>query len=166
MIRHEYRVRREDYRPSGRTIPPDLEVRPPSEEDRLALTDLMMDAYVGTIDYDGETHEQAVEEVDGAYSPEALLAESRVAVDDDVIRSAVLVSRNQGEAFVGYVMTRAGIKNLGLATALLDPCAEAIWSAGYSQIRAWITEGNHPSERIFLRAGFEVIGTWDSTKEG
>lgn len=165
MIRHEYRVRPEDYRPSGGTIPPDLEVRTPFEEDRLPLADLMMDAYVGTIDYDGETHEQAVEEVDGAFSPESLLAESRVAVDDGVIQSAVLVSLNQGEAFIGYVMTRAGIKNQGLATALLDLSAEAR-SAGYSQIRAWITAGNHPSERIFLRAGFEVTGTWDSTREG
>jgi RimJ/RimL family protein N-acetyltransferase len=119
----------------------------------------MMDAYVGTIDYGGETHEQAVEEVDGAFQDEALLAESRIALRDGVIHSAVLVSLVDGDAFIGYVMTRADDKNQGLASALLDLSVEAIWAAGYDEIRAVITEGNTPSEKVFTRAGFTIVET-------
>jgi len=158
MIRNEYLVGRSGYRPSGRTVPEDMEVRSPTPEDRLKLATLMMDAYVGTIDYEGETYEQAIEEVDGAFEHEALLNESRIAEHDDVIHSAVLVSLVDGDAFIGYVMTKADDKNQGLASALLDLSAEAIWAAGYDQIRAFITEGNTPSEKVFLRVGFTVVG--------
>ncbi len=159
MIRHEYLVGRDGYLPSGRTVPAHLGVRPPTPEDRLELATLMMDAYVGTIDYEGETYEQAIEEVDGAFEHEALLDESRIAEGDGTIHSAVLVSLVDGDAFIGYVMTRADDKNAGLATALLDLSAEAIWAAGYAQIRAFIAEGNTPSEKVFTRAGFTVVGT-------
>jgi len=158
MIRHEYLVTRRGYRPSGRSLPDDLLVRAPTKEDRLDLATLMMEAYVGTIDYDGETHDQAVEEIDGAFASEALLAESRVAAGNGVIHSAVLVSLVDDDAFIGYAMTRADAKNRGLASALLDLSMEAIWAAGYEQVRCFITEGNEPSEKVFTRAGFEVVG--------
>ncbi|HSF87654.1 MAG TPA: GNAT family N-acetyltransferase [Acidimicrobiia bacterium] len=61
--------------------------------------------------------------------------------------------------FVGYVMTRADAKNRGVATALLDIAVAAAWEAGHDEIRAWITEGNIPSERMFTRAGFEIVGS-------
>jgi RimJ/RimL family protein N-acetyltransferase len=159
VIRHEYLVTREGFRLSGRALPETLQVREPLLADRFGIADLMMSAYLGTIDYDGETFEQAVEEVDGYFADEALLAESRIAERDGIIHSAVLVSLVEGEAFIGYVMTRADDKNRGLAGALLDLSVEAIWAAGYGHIRAFITEGNVPSEKIFPRTGFEVVGT-------
>lgn len=159
MIRHEYLVTRRGYRPSGRSLPSDLDVRPPTTADRLDLATLMMEAYVGTIDYDGETYDQAVEEVDGAIASEALLAESRVAVGIGIIHSAVLVSLVDDDAFIGYAMTRADAKNRGLASALLDLSMEAIWTAGFEQVRCFITKGNEASEKVFTRAGFKVVGT-------
>jgi RimJ/RimL family protein N-acetyltransferase len=166
MIRHEYLVERQAYRSSERALPPGVALRPPVDADRPELAALMMDAYVGTIDYDGETLEQAVEEVDGAFSNEALVGLSRVAIKDGTIVSALLVSLVESDAVVGYVMTRAAAKVQGYATVLLDECAAAIWDAGYDRIRAWITEGNTPSERVFRRAGFHVVGTTATDSAG
>lgn len=160
MIRHEYRVGVAGYRPSDRTTPPGFELRQPIGADRLELASLMMDAYAGTIDYDGETEEQAVAEIDGYLAGEAYLDTSVVAVGDGRIVSAVLVSRILGVPLIGYAMTRAEVKGQGLASALLDAAAAAIWAAGHEEIRAFITAGNGPSETIFKRVGFEVIGTY------
>lgn len=159
MIRHEYLVERETYVTSGEVLPTDVQVRAPVDADRAELAELMMDAYVGTIDYHGETLDQAVEEVDGAFSSGALLDLSRVAVEDGTIVSAVLVNLVEHDPFIGYAMTRAAFKGRGYASALLDECATAIWDAGHNRIRAWITSGNTPSEKVFLGAGFEVVGT-------
>jgi RimJ/RimL family protein N-acetyltransferase len=159
MIRHEYLVTRDGYQPSGREPPGDIEVRPPTRNDRPSLADLMMSAYVGTIDYDGETVEQAAEEINGYFEHEALPYESRLAESHGIVRSVVLVSLVEGDALIGYVMTRADDKSRGLASALLDLSMEAIWEAGYNRVRGFITEGNAPSERLFTRTGFEVIGT-------
>jgi RimJ/RimL family protein N-acetyltransferase len=136
-------------------------VRSPRVEDRLELAELMMDAYVGTIDYDGETLEQAIAEIDGYLAGEAYLDTSRLAAGNDGIVSAVLMSRLAGVPLVGYVMTRANQKNRGLGSALLDLAIAAVWAAGYGEVRAFITAGNGPSEFIFRRAGFTVIATYD-----
>lgn len=160
MIRHEYRLNRDDYRPSGWSVAPDVIVRQPTAEDRLQLASLMMDAYADTIDYDGETEEQALEEVDGYLAGEAYLDVSVVAIVDDVIQSAVLAGRILGVPMIGYAMTRAAVKGRGLASALLDLAIAAIWDAGADELRAFITEGNTSSERIFKRVGFEVVGTY------
>ena len=158
MKRFEYLVDRDSYRPSGRSLPVSMGVREPTRNDRDALAELMMDAYVGTIDYHGESLSQAVEEVDGWFASEALLAHSRVATAVGAIQSAILASLVDEDAFIGYVMTRAAVKNRGLAQALLDLSAGSIWEAGFTRIRAWITEGNAPSEAVFLRAGFTIVG--------
>lgn len=120
----------------------------------------MMDAYVGTIDYEGETPEQAVEEVAGYLESEAYLEVSRLAISDGVIQCAALMSRLAGVPLVGFVMTRAAMKGRGLASALLDIATDAVWATGADEIRAFITEGNMPSEAIFTKAGYERIATY------
>jgi RimJ/RimL family protein N-acetyltransferase len=160
VIRFECLVSPKSYTPSGRVLPGGLVVRAPTADDRHGLASLMMDAYVGTIDYEGETLDQALEEVAGYFDSEALLEVSWVAVTQGTVQSAVLVSMAAGVPLVGYVMTRAEMKNQGVASGLLDMSVEAIWDAGYGELRAFITDGNVPSEIIFKRAGFEVIATY------
>ncbi|MDX2344566.1 MAG: hypothetical protein QNL12_12915 [Acidimicrobiia bacterium] len=160
MTRHEYRLTKPQFLPSGRLIPDDHRVRAATAEDHHELADLMMDAYLGTIDYEGETPEQAVEEVGGYLETEAYLEVSRVAVYDGVIQSAVMMSRIAGVPLVGFVMTRAAAKGQGLGSALLDVATAAVWATGAEEMRAFITEGNLPSEAIFVKAGYEVIATY------
>ncbi len=158
VIRHEYLVTRAGYRSSGKVLPRGLDIRIPTIDNRLELASLMMDAYLDTIDYEGETEDQAVEEVDGYLAAGAYLDVSRIAVNAGTVESAVLVSRLAGLPIVGYVMTRAALKGRGFASALLDESMAALWQNGHEDVRAFITEGNTPSEVIFTRAGFEVVG--------
>ncbi|MEA2000540.1 MAG: GNAT family N-acetyltransferase [Actinomycetota bacterium] len=160
MVRYEYLVTRETHTPLGRTLAVPLRLRQPTANDRLELATLMMDSYVGTIDYEGETYEQAVVEVDEYLAAEALLDVSQITLNEGVIQSAVLMSRVVGTPLVGYVMTRADLKNRGIASALLDIAIEAVWATDDEEVRAFITEGNLPSETIFERAGFRVIGSY------
>lgn len=160
MTRHEYHVSASLFVPSGHALEGGFESRIPVAQDREALADLMMDAYVGTVDYEGESVDQALEEVDRYLSAEAYLEVSRLAVGDGVIGSAVLMSRLAGEPLVGYVMTRAALKGQGLASALLDEATAAVWATGADGLRAFITAGNGPSESIFLKAGYRVIASY------
>jgi RimJ/RimL family protein N-acetyltransferase len=121
----------------------------------------MLDAYLGTIDYEGEDIDDAGGEVDRYLTAGAYLPASRVVELDGVIQSAVLLSRIAGIPIVGYVMTRAAFKNRGLASALVDEAASATWNDGHNHLRAFITAGNTPSEKLFVRAGFRVVGEHD-----
>jgi RimJ/RimL family protein N-acetyltransferase len=130
-----------------------ITLRRPTLEDRDDLARLMLDAYRGTIDYDGEDLEAALNEVDGYLGGSPMLDMSRVAILEGWVVGAVLVTLWRDEPLIGYVMTVPEHKNKGLATTLLRDSLSALAVEGWSTAHAFITEGNVPSEALFLGVG-------------
>ncbi len=60
---------------------------------------------------------------------------------------------------VGYVMCHPTWKDRGLAALVLARSLRLMKESGHSQVRAVITEGNVPSERLFLSAGFRRLAS-------
>ncbi len=114
----------------------------------------MMDAYRGTIDYEGETVDDARLEVAGYFDGDPILEHSWIGVRGGSVVSACLVSKQDDRPLIAYVMTAAHAKNQGVAAWLLGRCLDTLQAVGYVQADAWITDGNAPSERMFLKAGF------------
>lgn len=144
-IRYEMDV----VRAAGATAPADVTVRSVTVEDWPELADLMLDAYTGTIDYDGEDLDDAMAEVGSFLEGDPWLTHSRVAQVDDGIASAVLVSGIEGEPFIGYVMTRAAHKRRGLGRLLVSSAMSSLAGAGHTRVAFYITDGNTASERLF-----------------
>jgi GNAT superfamily N-acetyltransferase len=131
------------------------QLRTPTAADRESLARLMLDAYLGTIDYEGETIVEARAEVDGwLASPEAALDQSHVAVEAGTIVSAVLLSRVDGMPFVAYLYTDPAWKGRGLAEGLMRSAMRERAARGDERIHLWVTVGNTPAERIYERLGF------------
>lgn len=128
-------------------------VRKVTAADREELAELMLDAYVGTIDYDDECYEDALGEVRGYFGEEPLLAHSHLAEVEGRIASAVLVSLFNGQPFISYVMTLATHKSKGLATLVTATSIATLAGEGYQKVFLYITEGNEPSEAMFQRLG-------------
>jgi RimJ/RimL family protein N-acetyltransferase len=132
-----------------------LPVRHPSTDDAEALAVLMLDAYRGTIDFEGtETLDVARDEVRGYFSRTPMLEHSFVALDAEVPVAAVLVGRYDGLPLIGYVMTAAAHKGRRLATALNALALASLDAAGERQAHLWVTRGNTHAERIYERLGF------------
>jgi hypothetical protein len=126
--------------------------RAPEPGDAEPLAQLMLDAYMGTIDYDGENIEDARAEIEEYFSSEPLLGCSRIIEVEGVLAAASLLSIWQGSALVGYVMTGSSSKRHGLARAALLGSLDCL-SATYREAFAFITEGNTASERLFASLG-------------
>jgi len=137
----------------------DASVRQPTSADADALAQLMLDAYLGTIDYDGEMLEDAREEVVGYFARSPMPDCSWLNLADGVPVSSSLVSgwADRGCPIVSYVMTAPAWKGQGLASDLLARSLVSLAEAGHREVRAVITEGNVPSETIFARAGFRRV---------
>lgn len=148
-IRYEVDV----VRAAGATAPGDVTVRSVTVEDWPELADLMLDAYTGTIDYDGEDLDDAMAEVGSFLDGDPWLKHSRVAQVDERIASAVLVSGMDGEPFIGYVMTRAAHKRRGLGRLLVSSAMSSLAGAGHTYVAFYITAGNIASERLFMGLG-------------
>ena len=161
MPRHQYHLNLTPYTlyPSHLFPLSPFLLRNPTPADLPTLAALMIDAYTGTIDYDGETLEDAKGEVQSYFngaSGEPLLDASCMCFDGETLASAILTSFWEGTPLVAYVMTSAGYKGQGLARALLHKSLIRLKEQDHTQVRAFITEGNTPSETIFKTIGFQL----------
>lgn len=139
---------------SGPAPPGGVRIRTVTPADLARLAMLMLDAYVGTIDYEGEDLDDAIEEVRSFLDDDAsLLDRSYLVEDDGEVVSAVLVSMSQGRPFIGYVMTLPSHKNQGLGRLGVGQVLKRLADDGHESIALYITEGNTPSERLFRSVG-------------
>ena len=163
MKRHDYyldltRLRKSSNGPDAI----DIELKPATASDIDELAGLMLDAYRGTIDYQGEDIDDAREEIRNYLCTEndgdPVTAQSRLAFRDGRLISACLCTRLEGEPhpLIAYVMTSPADKGRGIARYLLMNVLEQLSNAGHKGVSAVITEGNTPSERLFRNAGFTV----------
>ncbi|GAB4212638.1 MAG: hypothetical protein OHK0022_48690 [Roseiflexaceae bacterium] len=156
--RHEYRLLLTEVQQPKVAVLPGL-LRNPTPADAEQLAALMLDAYQGTIDYDGETLDDARGEVRSFFEQETtppLLACSWVAqAGDELVAASLAVFWAQRDCpLIAYVMARAAHKGRGIARGLVGRSLGSLRAAGYTEVRAVITQGNLPSERLFARLGF------------
>lgn len=164
MNRYEYFLKLVDYAPLDvPLLDSKFQIRTVQKEDVPALAELMIAAYRGTIDYDGETYEDALGEVKAFMAGERggapWLDLSYVVTVDSQVVGACLVGEWQARnlPLIAYVMTSAEWKNHGLSHSLLIQTLQSLKQKGTTEVRAVITEGNTPSENLFLKNGFQRI---------
>jgi len=59
--------------------------------------------------------------------------------------------------WIAYVLTEPEWKGHGLATVAVAECVRRIREASNVEIRAAVTDGNTPSERLLTSVGFERV---------
>lgn len=126
-------------------------------KDEPALGPLMLRAYRGTVDDEGETVEDAVAEVRktlaGDYG-DFLPACSMVAERDGHVVSATLVTRLLGQPFVAFTFTDPTRRCQGLAGACIRAAMAALQARGERELGLMVTLANTPAVSLYTRLGF------------
>ena len=141
--------------------PPGLRTLGPG--DAPALATLMLDAYRGTIDDEGESPEGAVAEVSktlaGGYGPMVWEASFVVPSTDDprVLDSASIVTLSRDEPLLAFSLTRPEVQGRGLAGRSIRASARSLARLGHARILLVVTAGNTPAERLYEKLGFRDI---------
>ena len=130
------------------------------QSDATALGALMLAAYRGTADDEGESEADAVAEVErtlaGDYGP--LLEDcSFVVHEGSRIVGASMVTLWEGDPFLTYVVVHPDMKRRGLGTFLMTTSGNALVTAGYSQLDLFVTEENEPAVTLYRKLGFQVV---------
>jgi RimJ/RimL family protein N-acetyltransferase len=147
------------------STPANISLRVAQITDSDALAELMIEAYRGTIDYDGETLNDAIAEVRAFFAAqrggEPLVNISRLAFTSTQLIGACLVAdwQERQSPLIAYVMTHVKWKNQGIGKILLGAVLQNLHEQDYQEVRAVITEGNDVSERLFARMGFQKVQT-------
>ena len=130
------------------------------KEDSFALGEVMYEAYKGTIDYDGETIDEAAEEVkgtlDGKYGH--LIDSACLTLENsNRIASAIFFTWFEDEEMplLTFSMTRVSEKGKGFAKELIKESLMRLKELKYSKCCLFVTEGNEPAISIYKSIGFK-----------
>lgn len=134
-------------------------LRPLNPGDREALAKLLLDAYAGTIDDEGETMVEALEAIDDWLDDAPMLDHSPGAEAEGRLVSAVLMMRLDGEPFLAIVATHPDHKGRGVGRAVVAHSLDGLRAEGHERVRLFITRGNTASERLFARLGARPISS-------
>jgi pimeloyl-ACP methyl ester carboxylesterase len=136
--------------------------RPVCEDDAPALARLMLDAYRGTIDDEGETLDDALaamqETFAGAYGPLLPLCSFLIEEWGEPL-ACTLVTCWQGQPLLAFVMTHPVLKNYGVGRFLIQKSINALLAHRYQELSLFVTSGNLPAQRLYERLGFQTMST-------
>src|SRR5215471_12296460 len=132
-------------------------VRTLTGADTDALASLMLSAYRGTIDYDGETLDDALFQMrsvfQGKFGPFQDLASFGIEEEGRLL-SAIIITVWQGRPLLAFAMTRPECKNRGMLTFLLKSSVNALLTFGQKELTLVVTDGNEPAQHVFEKVGF------------
>lgn len=136
-------------------------IRLVSESDGEILGHVMLEAYRGTIDSEGETLEDAISEAKGTLNGKYgkfLWNASLIAEVDSVPAAAILFtwSEKDNMPLLAFSMTHAHFKGKGLASELIKAGLAKLFEEGHSECCLVVTEGNEPALSIYKKLGFQV----------
>lgn len=123
------------------------------------LGTLMCEAYRDSIDYEGETVEQSIQEVretlGGKYGkliPEA----SFVVIRDSIALSAILFVDFEKEKMplLAFTMTHPEFKGKGLSKKLIGLSLNNLEKIHHKECCLVVTEGNQPAQSLYEKLGF------------
>jgi GNAT superfamily N-acetyltransferase len=136
--------------------------RNPRLEERELLAYLMLAAYRGAADDEGETIAEALQEVDNVlvstdrpFMPEA----SFVIEVDAALAAASLISLFRGTPLVTHVMTHSNQKRRGLGISALLSSANALREQGWSALNLYVTDSNGPALALYRKLGFQTTSS-------
>lgn len=131
--------------------------RTPVDRDKVQLSELLMAAYHGTIDDEGETPEQALAEIEKTYAGEYgpfMPSCSRVFDRGGRIVSATLVTGWKERPFVAFAMTHPDWKRQGLARVGMVSAMAALHAQGHTLLSLVVTLKNEPAYNLYKSLGF------------
>lgn len=126
------------------------------------LARLMWAAYQGTVDYDGETLEEATKEIEhtfeGGYG--ALLSDCSFVISDEsdqLLISAILITLYQDAPLLAFSMTHPDYKRQGYGRILVREAMAALTEAGYSEVYLSVNCANEPALGLYHSLGFREV---------
>ena len=133
--------------------------RSATPDDGPALAALMLTAYRGSIDYAGETLEEAMtavqEMLDGRYG--TLLDHCSFVIEQaGQPIGACIITLWKDTPLVCDLMVHPAHKNQGLGTFLLKQSANALFEQGYRDLVLYVTVGNDNAQHVYEKLGFQV----------
>ncbi|KAF5064680.1 GNAT family N-acetyltransferase [Proteiniclasticum sp. QWL-01] len=141
--------------------PSGLDIRPVDKDRIREIAKIMLDSYIDTPDYEGESLNDTIKEISmvfrGYYGQFLEDASFLICNEEDEIVSCLFVCDFKNEATITYLFTRKDHLGRGFATALIHSAEHALLDKGYDRIFLFVSRNNNPAVQLYLNLGFMEI---------
>lgn len=131
-------------------------------EDSASLGKLFFDAYVGTIDYEGETKQDAHHAIEasfrgdfGDFDTQASMVIER----NGILVSATFITSWKLNPLLAFVVTAPSWQGRGLARNCTIASMRVLAKMGHRELRLFVTPGNEPATALYKRLGFSRVAS-------
>lgn len=129
--------------------------------DYHSLGSLMLEAYRGTVDYDGESLEDSISEMKGTLEGKYgnLIGQASYVIEESGTNAAaVIFTFNEKEKMplLTFAMTHPSFKNKGMSKYLIKKSLNSLLDLGYKKCFLVVTDGNQPAQSIYEKMGFRA----------
>ncbi len=143
--------------------------RPITTNDIPTLAQLVLNAYAGTIDDEGETLEEALQAIQDMFAGTStfgtlLHASSFVIEERGQALACTLVTVWHAQPLLAYVMTHPAAQRRGMGRFLIQKSIESLLAQGYHELSLFVTKGNLPAQQLYDTLGFETQWTLGSAE--
>ena len=138
-----------------------IDIRPMVRADTQRLGALFYSAYVGTVDYEGETPTEAVGAVEATFSGEFgefIDGASMVLEREGQHLSASFMTLWQDRPLLAFAVTDPAHKGRGLSRRCTSAAMNALARLGYPELDLFVTETNEPAIALYRSLGFVQVG--------
>lgn len=125
-----------------------------------AIAEAMMDAYRDSVDYEGETLDDTLEELENVmsgYYGEFISEASFVIMDKEVVQACVLICLYRDEPTITYNFTRQSAQRMGYQTLLIGRAAEILYDKGYHSLYLYMHTENKGAYRLYQSLDFQEV---------
>ena len=136
-----------------------LTIRLIERGDRVAAAQLLLSAYRGTIDDEGEDDEAALDAIDH-YFTHIIWPSSFVVLDGMQLVAMSLVVIVDEHHYIDPVATASSQKGRGIGRAAVTESLRSLASTGVADVGATITDGNTASARPCARPRAARVRAW------
>lgn len=152
-IRMSLRLSKTEYEFPKKIVPAD-----PAYLDEISSC--FLDAYMDTVDYEGEDLEQTKEEIrrvyEGYYGP-LMKDASFIYLEGDTVYAGLLTCLYRGEPHITYTFTRKSRQRLGYATQIIGLASQKLYELGYHSLFLYVTLENTHAYRLYESLGFQEV---------
>ena len=124
------------------------------------LAPMMLAAYLGTPDYEGEdlaATEQAITDAMAGCWGDWIAAASFAAVVDDEPVGAIFMVEGESEPYIAFVFTHPEYQGRGIAAALIVHAIEALGISGRPSVGLYVSKDNARALALYRQLGFAPV---------
>lgn len=125
-----------------------------------AIAEAMMNAYEDSIDYEGESLDETLVELENVvsgYYGEFISEASFVIMEEEQVQACVLICLYRDEPTITYNFTRKSAQRMGYQTLLIGRAAEILYEKGYHSLYLYVNLDNKGAHRLYESLNFKEV---------